>query len=379
LPIKLEIENFKSIQKLKLDLSDLTILIGPPASGKSNILDALALMGYINRFRVLDREYKNNASNLEPLSSIVRFREPYQLFKNYNLTETIRLKILGDIDLDYEISYTTGIPKITINNKPLPWDLRTLRADPMSEIQNFVKTLPIFESRLYGFDRYGLISDVYFLSLSRIRDYPSYILSEMGWNIPYIIRRHIKVINNINDILREHIGEKIELKVRKTGEILIFDNDNEIELVGISETILRVLYTLLALESSQFYAKYYNFEKKLIVLLEEPEAHVFPYFIDIIADSIDQALVSTYVIISTHNPILISRLWDYVKNVKTYYVYRNSIGFTSVRELDIEKMAEDLKTTEDILIESPSEILEKYTLEAERSAESKTSTSQNTS
>jgi len=377
LSIKLEIENFKSIQKLKLDLSDLTILIGPPASGKSNILDALALMGYINRFRVLDREYKNNATNLEPLYSIVRFREPYQLFKNYDLAETIRLKMLGDINLDYEISYIAGMPKITINSKPLPWDLRTLRSDPMSELQNFVKTLPIFESRLYGFDRYGLISDGYFLN--RIKDYPSYILSEIGWNAPYIIRRHIKVINNINDILREHIGEKIELKVRKTGEILIFDNDHEMELVGISETILRVLYTLLALESSQFYAKYYNFEKKLIVLLEEPEAHVFPYFLNIIADSINQALVSTYVIISTHNPILISRLWDYVKSVKTYYVYRNSIGFTSVRELDIEKMAEDLKTTEDILIESPSEILEKYTLEAERSAESKTSTSQNSS
>ena len=375
--IKLEIENFKSIQKLKLDLSDLTILMGPPASGKSNILDALALMGYINRFRVLDREYKNNATNLEPLYSIVRFREPYQLFKNYDLAETIRLKMLGDINLDYEISYIAGMPKITINSKPLPWDLRTLRSDPMSELQNFVKTLPIFESRLYGFDRYGLISDGYFLN--RIKDYPSYILSEIGWNAPYIIRRHIKVINNINDILREHIGEKIELKVRKTGEILIFDNDHEMELVGISETILRVLYTLLALESSQFYAKYYNFEKKLIVLLEEPEAHVFPYFLNIIADSINQALVSTYVIISTHNPILISRLWDYVKSVKTYYVYRNSIGFTSVRELDIEKMAEDLKTTEDILIESPSEILEKYTLEAERSAESKTSTSQNSS
>ncbi|MCQ5340570.1 MAG: hypothetical protein NO483_02530 [Candidatus Methanomethylicia archaeon] len=32
MPIKLEIENFKSIKKLKLDLSDLTILIEPPAS-----------------------------------------------------------------------------------------------------------------------------------------------------------------------------------------------------------------------------------------------------------------------------------------------------------------------------------------------------------
>ena len=56
--LRVELENFKSIRKMGLELGDLTILVGPPAAGKSNILDALAIIGYLHRFKVLDREYK---------------------------------------------------------------------------------------------------------------------------------------------------------------------------------------------------------------------------------------------------------------------------------------------------------------------------------
>lgn len=41
---RIEIEGFRSIEKMSLDLSPLTVLIGPNGSGKSNFLDALALM-----------------------------------------------------------------------------------------------------------------------------------------------------------------------------------------------------------------------------------------------------------------------------------------------------------------------------------------------
>jgi AAA15 family ATPase/GTPase len=62
LGLKLTIENFKSIKGLELLLDDLTILVGPPAAGKSNILDALAIMGYFHKFKVLDREYREFCS-----------------------------------------------------------------------------------------------------------------------------------------------------------------------------------------------------------------------------------------------------------------------------------------------------------------------------
>jgi len=40
---EIQIENYKSIQKLKLNLGQVTVLIGENGSGKSNILEAIAL------------------------------------------------------------------------------------------------------------------------------------------------------------------------------------------------------------------------------------------------------------------------------------------------------------------------------------------------
>jgi predicted ATPase len=41
---KIKIENFKSIKKLDLELAPLTIFVGPNASGKSNVLEAIAIL-----------------------------------------------------------------------------------------------------------------------------------------------------------------------------------------------------------------------------------------------------------------------------------------------------------------------------------------------
>jgi hypothetical protein len=383
--LRVEIENFKSIRKVVLELDDLTILIGPPAAGKSNILDALAIIGYLHRFKFLDREYKNSAANLEPLSLSARFRELYQLFRNHELTNTVKMMVSGEVNLSYEISYTGGAARVMIDGKQLPWDLKNLRADPMSELKNFVGTMPSFESRLYGFDRYYLMTEVgiyppralhtQLQSPSTAKDTPSSILSEVAWNAPHIIRKCGGSINEINEVLKEHLDEKVELKVRKTGEALIFDNDFEMDIVGVSDTVFRVLYTLLALDSSKFYVKYYGLEKRFVALLEEPEAHVFPYFLNILADHISEVVDNIYVVVTTHNPIFVSQLCDRVKKAKTYYVYRSADGSTSAKELAVGKMAGELATVEDILLQPPSEVVKRYVVEVAEGVESKTSAS----
>jgi len=67
------VSNFRSIENAEFKLAPLTILIGPPASSKSNILDVLAFAGYFNRILLLDKEYENNASKLEPPQLVLRF------------------------------------------------------------------------------------------------------------------------------------------------------------------------------------------------------------------------------------------------------------------------------------------------------------------
>ena len=366
MPLKLLIKNFKSIERLELVLNDLTVLIGPPASGKSNILDAIAVVGYFHRFNVLDREYGNNASNLEPLTMIGRFADIPQLARYGDISRPVRISVSGDVNIDLSISYISGAPRISINEKQAPWDLKTLRADSMSEVQSFVqsfaKTLPLLESRLYGFDRYGLgtqacASQSHLCGLQHrlsqlqfAKPYPVSILSDFGWNAPYMVRMHRDVINDVDDALERYIGAKIEVLVRRTGEVLIFDYKHEVEFQSVSESIYRTLYSLLALKSSIYYAKLYGLEKKLIVMLEEPEAHVFPYFLELLVEYIAKAVNVVNIVISTHNPFFVSRLCDKVKNVKVYYVHRDLSGATNVKELDFRKLAEEVLTIEDVLL-----------------------------
>jgi hypothetical protein len=371
LTLRVRIEWFRSIESVEFELGDLTVLLGPPAAGKSNILDALGVAGYLHRFRLLDREYGNNAANLEPLTLIARFNEIPQLFRYGDIGRPIRVKISGDIALSYEISFVSGSPRVVVNEKPLPWDLRTLRPDPMGELQNVVKQLQAFETRLYGFDRYGLASGVCMgphpcglhlrlSAISNARGTPVSLLSELGWNAPFITRRHQSVVRDINDVLRGYVGERVEVKLRRSGEVLVFDYDAEVDAVGVSESIYRTLYSLLALKSSQYYVKTYGLEKKYVALLEEPEAHVFPFFLDLIANAVRDAVNDMYVLVTTHNPLFASLLADRVKNVKVLYVYRCLGGSTCVREVDVSRMAEDLVGFEDILLKPPSEVLEKY-------------------
>ncbi len=46
--MKIKISNFKSIDLAEIDLAPLTLLLGPPVSGKSNLLDALAFAGFFS-------------------------------------------------------------------------------------------------------------------------------------------------------------------------------------------------------------------------------------------------------------------------------------------------------------------------------------------
>jgi hypothetical protein len=371
LVLSIGVEGFKSVESVEFELGDLTILLGPPAAGKSNILDALGIVGYLHRFKLLDKEYANNASNLEPLTLIARFQEVSQLFRYNNISRPIRIRVSGNISLNYEISYASGSLKVVVNEKPLPWDLHTLEYGPMSELQNIAKQIPALETRLYGFDRHGLASGtcirpqpcglhLRLSNVSNANDTPVSVLSELGWNAPFILRRHQSVVRGINDVLREYVGEKVEVKLRRSGEVLIFDYDSEVDAVGVSESIYRTLYTILALKSSHYYVKNYGIEKKYIALLEEPEAHVFPYFLDLIVDSIRELVSDAYVLVTTHNPLFASLLSDRVENTRVFYVYRCPGGSTCAKELDIGKMAEDVVGFEDILRKPPSEVLEKY-------------------
>src|SRR5437899_1640079 len=65
---RIEIDGFKSFEEFSLDLTPFLVILGPNASGKSNLFDALQLLSY--------------ASQIELRAAARYLRgEPYELFR----------------------------------------------------------------------------------------------------------------------------------------------------------------------------------------------------------------------------------------------------------------------------------------------------------
>ncbi len=377
--LKIKIKNFKSIKNAEVKLAPLTILIGPPASGKSNILDCIGLLGYFHRFLQFNKEYGGNVTNIEPLTLIARFKQIEHLFYYQDLSYIIHIGV-EDSDkniMSLKIFYEKGALRIQAKDIDIIFDMKSSEEADISDILNRLSFLGSkiedkvsIATRVYGYDRYGLslhscidyLHCGFYLRLkgNLVRNTPRHLLSELGWNAPYIIKDSQDVVISLNYILTEKFSEKVEVKISRSGKVFVFDYDLEVDNSGVSDSIFRMLYYLLALRSAVNYVKLYGLEKRFVIMLEEPEAHVFPFFIDLLADYIIKATENMYVIITTHNPILVSALWDRVNDIKTYYVMRDKLGSTNVAEIDIDRIAKELITSEDLLFMPPSEVLQKY-------------------
>jgi len=128
---------------------------------------------------------------------------------------------------------------------------------------------------------------------------PKNILSEFGWNGSNLARSVRDVVIELDDLLRETMGGRTEIVFTSSGSVMVLDYHYEVEPISVSDTIFRALYYLMALKTSANYAKLYGLEKRFMLLLEEPEAHVFPYYLDILADYIAKAKDYLYVIVAT--------------------------------------------------------------------------------
>ena len=70
---KVKIGNFKSIEELELQLAPLTIFVGPNSSGKSNVLESIAILAQTTRLessitRSLEGSLRHGAFIQYPIS-----------------------------------------------------------------------------------------------------------------------------------------------------------------------------------------------------------------------------------------------------------------------------------------------------------------------
>jgi len=380
------IRRYKSIKELRLRLRPVTVLVGPPASGKSNLLEALALLGLAGKLV----EIKMNYTDLSVFCNtevdawhLLRVGDALDVFPMREPeATTVKLSVAGE-------SYRAELVLRQVEEKPRlyarymrrekgvavgPLDVDAPGTKPgfCDDLEYYADSLQGWSlvSRLYGFERYGVEAalDRALVCSENIDVHcmePRYVLAETGSNMAVLAAGQPRVLRIVNKWL-----EALDMPTRLGAArgpginafVAPFIHGFALSPLSVSSGLARMLYYLLALQSNTVAAKLKPDTKRL-VLLEEPEARIFPYGFEVLADAIGSAAEKgVNVVLTTHNGFLATKLTEHVRlgNLAVYYVYLDKEGYTQAVELDLGRLAEELITLDDLLALSPREVLEEY-------------------
>jgi hypothetical protein len=344
--MEVSISHYKSVENVWMKLERVTVLLGPPAVGKSNLLEATALATYFDRYALYD--------DVEPLPKLIRVASIRDIFTRYDLSKAVEVAVEGGGWRRSLRLHIQKVPRLELDGVEVPLKEtdrpylfshagRRYGADEASLLGGG-RVL----ARLYAFDRFRdeIVNSM--VGVSRAKA-PRSLLREDAKNFGAVAAEQAEVFREVNAELSE-LGQ-VEVRLLDDGRVAVFGDHIA---ARPSDSLLRVLYYLTGLSSALDYATLRGLAGRAVVLLEEPETH--PGLLSVLVKYIAKFSEVGYVVITTHSPILVSMLRDKL-NVTLYYVYRGAAGFTEVTELDKDKMAEEFVTSEDILFMKPHEAL----------------------
>lgn len=297
----LTIENFKSIRHLELQPKRINLFIGRPNTGKSNILEAMSLLGYSEDLAKSIR--LNHVLHLwhdkikDKYIKISTEKTDLQLSYHYEAALQIRIDglLLVNKDEYKDLRQESGVQKDGKVNNPIR------RSTPYSipiEDWNLASHKPIF----YKYE--DLKKDIL------IREYGK--LLPNGANLPYLLSASDKLHISANMLLKD-------------DGFQLVPNDEEGELQFIrtdSKRILGFPYLLLAdtFKRMVFFQTAILCNEEEILLLEEPEAHSYPPYVSMLASEIAASKTNQF-FIATHSPYLLNTIWNAAGGSKEVQIY----------------------------------------------------------
>jgi len=236
----IEIENFKSIKKLRLDLGRINVFIGENGAGKSNILEALAFAGAAqagkldNEFlvsrgiRVTSSKFMRSAFKLNDQSDII-----IRLFGSNNIESTLNISNDG---LPYSqwhcnthinpLNSATFFPEFLENFKKL---LDSLPLDKRREL------LSSFQAAINSTDKTTKDSDGKIIS--RTVEFPE--------DLPY---EEVNLFPAVDSALRDFVIYSPE-----NSSLRVFEREGQIEPLGVNGEGLFKLLTVMKEREKKLY------------------------------------------------------------------------------------------------------------------------------
>jgi len=347
---KVEIHNFKSIEKIEFECKRINVFIGKPNVGKSCILEAMSLIASP------DLLFEPDKPNLK---SLINFEENSNLFHNNINRNNISIKT--DKSLAF-INYDKNYNYLISNNQMF---LEPTNQYLFDEYKSINEIYTHFKQK-YGNPDVNLLfpnsSDFnYYRLVSNLEDFSGFtkpykfkvnnnylskdllnLIIPNGNNLFWILSQYDKLQNEFGEILSEY---NLDL-VYDTSKNLFFSqkklkkyNVSQIPFSMIADTIQRIIFYSAAIYSNE----------NSILLFEEPEVNSFPPYIRELANKILLSETNQF-FITTHSPYLLTTLLEDPSNDVMLNVVGYMDGKTVINQLNDEEISEILSYDPDIFL-----------------------------
>jgi predicted ATPase len=345
--VKLRAKNFRSIEDLELELSPLTVLVGPNASGKSNVVDVLRFVSDAFRYG-LDRAIADrhgigairrwSAKGRYDVEVGVDFQgEDYTVHYDFVLgskphgeyqvkAEYFRVEGGGPLEKPLVFKTRNGrlvTPKLeseggnALGHMISPTDLalrwpvtRFIRPTGMEVSSGMSQANADFEFYCWRMQFFHLFPNE-IRQPQRLEN--PYYLQEHGGNLASVLRQMIKgereYLADLRDALGSAVPGVVDFQVTQAGGFLVVKLKHQakdssgkgawFDLSQESDGTLRILALLAAL---------FQDPTPSFIAVEEPELTVHPGALAVLADYLREAALRTQVLITTHSPELIDGL-----------------------------------------------------------------------
>ncbi|RPI17336.1 MAG: hypothetical protein EHM58_09720 [Ignavibacteriae bacterium] len=314
----LQIKNFKSIKELEFDCSRVNLFIGEPNTGKSNILEAIGIFSLPYSKQITD---------------FVRLSKFHNLFYDNDLNNTFQINIehsdfkrisINPIIHDYKI---IQLQCISDSNMKFKYEYDLNNINYISRIDHDLTSINDNPIKFYRFKSLWEFTAIE----------PVYLKPPFGDNLLEIIKNNLDIDEFSNSIFQ---NDGYNLYLRSADhQIEIFRSSNEgRSIVSLpyalsSDTFQRMIFNNAILESN----------KNSSIILEEPEAHVFPYYNKFLAERIANYNTNQF-FIATHNPTFLANIVEQTpdEELKVFITYNEDFQ-TKVFELSGDKLMETYK------------------------------------
>jgi len=315
---ELRILNFKSIKKVFIPTSKYNVFIGEPNVGKSNIIESLSIVSSLF--------FHNYAEDVSIISKdFVRFNNIFNLF--YDNSPQNQIKI--DFD-NYRYS-------LSFRNDKVNLDIQNIVKQQVSAQMFNAELRESGVAKTYGSTEYENIKrklpSIKYYRFKPLINFESqkfeYLIPPFGQNLMTIIQS--------NPDLREMFSSLLEPYGFK---LMIRPQQHEIELLKEEGGITTAYPFNLSADTFQYLfliISAIKTNKNSIILLEEPETHLFAYYTKFLAETLAQDTSNNQFFLTTHNPYFLSSIVEKtpINDLSLFVVYFENY------ETKVKKLSED--------------------------------------